>query len=53
MSCFIVNGSGTNVVYVKDCALKQKNLIMKYRDHMLVVYVFMAIGITIDFNFDM
>lgn len=46
----IVNESGANVVLVGVGAPKQEKWIMKYRDRMPGVDVFMALGATIDFE---
>lgn len=46
----IVNESGANVVLVGVGAPKQEKWIMKYRDRMPDVDVFMALGATIDFE---
>lgn len=46
----IVNESGANVVLVGVGAPKQEKWIMKYRDRMPNVDVFMALGATIDFE---
>lgn len=46
----IVNESGANVVLVGVGAPKQEKWIMKYRDRMPGVDIFMALGATIDFE---
>ena len=46
----IVNASGANVLLVGVGAPKQEKWIMKYRDRMPNVDVFMALGATIDFE---
>ena len=46
----IVNRSGANVLLVGVGAPKQEKWIMKYRDRMPSVKVFMALGATIDFE---
>lgn len=46
----IVNESGANVLLVGVGAPKQEKWIMKYRDRMPGVEVFMALGATIDFE---
>ena len=46
----IVNESGANVLLVGVGAPKQEKWIMKYRDKMPEVKVFMALGATIDFE---
>lgn len=46
----IVNKSGANVLLVGVGALKQEKWIMKYRDRMPNVKLFMALGATIDFE---
>ena len=46
----IVNNSGANVLLVGVGAPKQEKWIMKYRDRMPNVDVFMALGATIDFE---
>lgn len=46
----IVNESGANVLLVGVGAPKQEKWIMKYRDKMPGVKVFMALGATIDFE---
>ena len=46
----IVNESGANVLLVGVGAPKQEKWIMKYRDRMPNVDVFMALGATIDFE---
>lgn len=46
----IVNESGANVLLVGVGAPKQKKWIMKYRDKMPGVKVFMTLGATIDFE---
>ena len=46
----IVNESGANVLLVGVGAPKQEKWIMKYRDRMSGVDVFMALGATIDFE---
>ena len=46
----IVNESGANVLLVGVGAPKQEKWIMKYRDKMHGVKVFMALGATIDFE---
>jgi N-acetylglucosaminyldiphosphoundecaprenol N-acetyl-beta-D-mannosaminyltransferase len=46
----IVNESGANVLLVGVGAPKQEKWIMKYRDRMLNVKLFMALGATIDFE---
>ncbi|MCD8317898.1 MAG: WecB/TagA/CpsF family glycosyltransferase [Paraprevotella sp.] len=46
----IVNGSGANVVLVGVGAPKQEKWIMKYRDRMPGVKIWMALGATIDFE---
>ncbi len=46
----IVNESGANVLLVGVGAPKQEKWIMKYRDRMPGVNVFMALGATIDFE---
>ena len=46
----IVNESGANVLLVGVGAPKQEKWIMKYRDQMPNVKVFMALGATIDFE---
>lgn len=46
----IVNASGANVLLVGVGAPKQEKWIMKYRDRMPKVDVFMALGATIDFE---
>lgn len=46
----IVNASGANVLLVGVGAPKQEKWIMKYRDRMSNVDVFMALGATIDFE---
>ena len=46
----IVNRSGANVLLVGVGAPKQEKWIMKYRDRMPGVDVFMALGATIDFE---
>lgn len=46
----IVNASGANVLLVGVGAPKQEKWIMKYRDRMPYVDVFMALGATIDFE---
>ncbi len=46
----IVNESGANVLLVGFGAPKQEKWIMKYRDRMPDVRVFMALGATIDFE---
>ena len=46
----IVNESGANVVLVGVGAPKQEKWIMKYRDQMPGVDIFMALGATIDFE---
>lgn len=46
----IVNASGANVLLVGVGAPKQEKWIMKYRDRMPNVNVFMALGATIDFE---
>lgn len=46
----IVNESGANVLLVGVGAPKQEKWIMKYRDRMPEVNIFMALGATIDFE---
>lgn len=46
----LVNKSGANVLLVGVGAPKQENWIMKYRDKMPNVKLFMALGATIDFE---
>lgn len=46
----IVNESGANVLLVGVGAPKQEKWIMKYRNHMPNVNIFMALGATIDFE---
>lgn len=46
----IVNASGANILLVGVGAPKQEKWIMKYRDHMPAVDIFMALGATIDFE---
>jgi len=46
----IINSSGANVLLVGVGAPKQEKWIMKYRDHMSNVKLFMALGATIDFE---
>ncbi|MCH4017736.1 MAG: WecB/TagA/CpsF family glycosyltransferase [Prevotella sp.] len=46
----IVNESGANVLLVGVGAPKQEKWIMKYRERMLGVKLFMALGATIDFE---
>lgn len=46
----IVNESGANVLLVGVGAPKQEKWIMKYRDHMPKVDIFMGLGATIDFE---
>lgn len=46
----IVNKSGANVLLVGVGAPKQEKLIMKYRDKMPDIKLFMALGATIDFE---
>lgn len=46
----IVNRSGANIVLVGVGAPKQEKWIMKYRDRMPGVDIFMALGATIDFE---
>lgn len=46
----IVNSSGANVLLVGVGAPKQEKWIMKYRDRMPGVDIFMALGATIDFE---
>lgn len=46
----IVNNSGANVVLVGVGAPKQEKWIMKYKDRMPNVYIWMALGATIDFE---
>ena len=48
--CRIVNESGANVLLVGVGAPKQEKWIMKYKDKMGGVKVFMALGATIDFE---
>jgi N-acetylglucosaminyldiphosphoundecaprenol N-acetyl-beta-D-mannosaminyltransferase len=48
--CRIVNESGANVVLVGVGAPKQEKWIMKYKDKMGGVKLFMALGATIDFE---
>ncbi len=48
--CRIVNESGANVLLVGVGAPKQEKWIMKYKDNMGGVKVFMALGATIDFE---
>ena len=46
----MINGSGANVVLVGVGAPKQEKWIMKYKDRMPNVKVWMALGATIDFE---
>lgn len=46
----IVNESGANVLLVGVGAPKQEKWIMKYRDRMPKVDIFMGLGATIDFE---
>ena len=46
----IVNESGANVLLVGVGAPKQEKWIMKYREHMPNIDIFMALGATIDFE---
>jgi N-acetylglucosaminyldiphosphoundecaprenol N-acetyl-beta-D-mannosaminyltransferase len=48
----IINESGANVLIVGVGAPKQENWIMKYRDKLPNVKLFMALGATIDFEAD-
>lgn len=46
----IINASGANVLLVGVGAPKQEKWIMKYRDYMPQIDIFMALGATIDFE---